>query len=113
MHQKEPGILVIGSGTSRPLADRGSPAVILLQGTHCPCKRERSSYTETFFPEDLDADGHLTPRPDGEPAAASKAARLLLIHFHPGVMAGHLPAEVRAADRGQLVIGRNFLVVPA
>gem|GEM_PF-7019234 len=65
------------------------------------------------MPEDLAADGHLTPRLAGEPAAASGADRLLLLHFYPEVMAAHPRAEVRAACLGELVIGRDFPVVRA
>ena len=68
---------------------------------------------ECSLPEDSAVEGHLTPRLAGRLAAAAGAAKLLLVHFYPEVLAVDISSEVREVYRGELVIGRDFLTVRA
>jgi len=66
---------------------------------------------ECSLPEDLAVEGHLTPRLAGKLAAAAGAAKLLLVHFYPEVLAVDIAAEVRESYQGELVLGRDLLTV--
>ena len=66
---------------------------------------------ECSFPENRAVETHLTPRRAGFVAAAAEAAKLLLVHFYPEVMAVDVATEVRGAFGGELVLGRDLLAV--
>ena len=67
--------------------------------------------TECSFPEGQNAEGHMTPSQAGRMATLAKAAKLVLIHFYPEVLATDIASACRRTFEGELVLGRDLLHV--
>lgn len=66
---------------------------------------------ECSFPEEQEAEGHLTPAQAGEIASEAAVDKLLLVHFYPQVLAVDIAARCRRSYKGDLVLGRDLLAV--
>jgi ribonuclease BN (tRNA processing enzyme) len=64
---------------------------------------------ECSFPDDEDAEGHLTPSLAGRVASLAGVKKLLLIHFYPEVLKTDIAAACRESYAGELILGRDLL----
>ncbi len=59
---------------------------------------------ECSFPDNKNADGHLTPSLAGEIAARANAKKLILTHFYPEVLKTNIKKQCRKEFKGKIVL---------
>ena len=64
---------------------------------------------EASFPDELKADGHLTPALAGELATRANVGRLLLTHFYPQCDAADMMKQCRKTYSGSLLIAEDLM----
>ncbi len=67
---------------------------------------------ECSMPDELKAEGHLTPRLAAELAAEAQVRRLLLTHFYREVLETDVLAQARRAYRGPICLARDLESFP-
>ena len=67
--------------------------------------------SECSFPDEVPAEGHMTPADVGETAASAGAGEVLLVHMYPFFGEADPAAEVRRRFGGKVTTGRDGMVI--
>ena len=66
---------------------------------------------ECSYPNELEVDGHLTPRKAGEMAAKAGCRKLVLTHLYPACAGYDLASECRQAYDGDVVVAEDGMQI--